>query len=44
MSTTPQSQTAGRDTPKAGEIGVSGQPDYPTEYLHQLVEPFRRRA
>ena len=35
---------AGRDTPKAGEIGVSGQPDYPRGYLRQLVEPFRRRA
>lgn len=35
---------SGRATPRAGEIGVSGQPDYPRHYLGQLVEPFRRRA
>lgn len=32
----------GGDTPGAGEIGVFGRPDYPTEYMRQLIEPFRR--
>ncbi len=30
------------ETPRAGQIGVSGRPDYPSEYLRQLAEPFRR--
>ncbi|PZO00889.1 MAG: hypothetical protein DCF28_10760 [Alphaproteobacteria bacterium] len=34
---------SGRDTPRAGEIGVFGQPVYPTDYIRQLTEPFRRR-
>lgn len=33
---------SGSDTPKAGQIGVSGRPDYPRDYLRQLAEPFRR--
>jgi sterol desaturase/sphingolipid hydroxylase (fatty acid hydroxylase superfamily) len=33
---------ADRPTPKAGEIGVSGRPDYPRGYLDQLIEPFRQ--
>lgn len=35
---------SGADTPRAGEIGVFGRPDYPKGYLLQLMEPFRRRA
>ena len=33
---------SGPDTPRAGQIGVSGRPDYPRDYLRQLAEPFRR--
>lgn len=33
---------SGADTPRTGEIGVSGRPDYPRGYLRQLAEPFRR--
>lgn len=32
----------GTDTPRAGQIGVSGRPDYPRQYFQQLAEPFRR--
>ncbi len=32
------------NTPRAGQIGVSGRPDYPREYFQQLAEPFRRDA
>lgn len=32
-----------RPTPRDGEIGVAGSPDYPTAYWAQLVEPFRLR-
>ncbi|MBU1538422.1 MAG: sterol desaturase family protein [Alphaproteobacteria bacterium] len=35
---------SGPDTPRPGEIGVSGRPDYPRGYLHQLIEPFRRQV
>lgn len=35
---------SGANTPRAGEIGVFGRPDYPKGYLLQLMEPFRRRA
>jgi sterol desaturase/sphingolipid hydroxylase (fatty acid hydroxylase superfamily) len=31
-----------RPTPRDGEIGVAGAPDYPQAYLQQLAEPFRR--
>ncbi|WP_029416442.1 sterol desaturase family protein, partial [Brevundimonas bacteroides] len=34
----------GSDTPRAGQIGVSGRPDYPRAYLRQLAEPFRGRS
>lgn len=30
-----------RPTPRDGEIGVAGSPDYPIEYGAQLLEPFR---
>jgi len=33
---------SGADTPRTGQIGVSGRPDYPRGYLRQLAEPFRR--
>lgn len=33
---------SGADTPRAGQIGVSGRPDYPRGYFRQLAEPFRR--
>ncbi len=35
---------SGADTPRAGQIGVSGRSDYPRDYLRQLAEPFRRDA
>ncbi len=28
-------------TPRVGELGVGGRPDYPVGYIAQLVEPFR---
>lgn len=31
----------GRPTPREGEIGVAGAPDYPRGYLEQLIKPFR---
>lgn len=35
---------AAPDTPRAGQIGVSGRRDYPRDYLRQLAEPFRRNV
>lgn len=32
---------SGRPTPRDGEIGVAGAPDYPRTYREQLIEPFR---
>jgi sterol desaturase/sphingolipid hydroxylase (fatty acid hydroxylase superfamily) len=30
-------------TPRVGDLGIDGRPDYPVGYLAQLVEPFRAR-
>jgi sterol desaturase/sphingolipid hydroxylase (fatty acid hydroxylase superfamily) len=30
-------------TPRRGELGIEGRPDYPTAYVPQLHEPFRRQ-
>lgn len=32
---------ANRPTPRDGEIGVAGAPDYPRDYVRQLLQPFR---
>lgn len=34
---------ANRPTPRDGEIGIAGAPDYPVGYVAQLAAPFRRR-
>jgi sterol desaturase/sphingolipid hydroxylase (fatty acid hydroxylase superfamily) len=35
---------ANRRSPREGEVGVAGRPDYPKGYLAQLFEPFRSGA
>jgi len=31
-----------RPTPRDGELGIDGQPDFPIHYIPQLLKPFRR--
>jgi len=29
---------------RSDDLGIGDQPDYPTQYLHQLIHPFRRQT